>query len=729
MHYGVGSVAIALIVSVYMFGLGIGSLLGGYLSETVNKRVLLYFVIEALLGLFGIASLSFLDFLGTYTAGTNYLISLGCIVCFLSFPTLLMGITLPLVTKIFNRMIGNFFNSISFLYFINTLGAATGSLFGSYIAITFTGLDGAIYFAVVINFILALLITLLSKTGIESSNKLVFPSASKTGAGELGRLAYILVFITGFLAIGYEITWFRIIGVLVKSSPYSFSTMLFVYLAGIALGSYCMDKYLGTFRNINRSALFFRLQFLIGVYVIIIFSAFYYLSSHAPFGLLIKASFNQPVHPPLPSYILSGLFLFSSWKTFVHGCFALLDIVFWPGFFIFVPTLLMGASFPLIAHLSLMNINKEGETVGRVYFFNVLGNVCGGVATGFILLPVLGTERILLIFSLIGISFLICAGRDVLRNNTAVVAVCWIIGILFFPGPGALYKSIHVAPRQEYSTYLEEGIEGVVVTYASGDRIHNYINGVGHGVRPGYSYYVESIMAVAHVPRVKNALVIGYGTGSIVEALMQDADIESITIVEINSTLICNLQKIPLFRSMLADQRVKLVFDDGRRFLIRSKDTFDLILLDPLHTTTAYSNNLYSRQFFALTSAHLSDGGVLSVWMDEHNVMPRTIATVFAHVKMFSLGWSDSFCLASDRPLISAAEKEKRILEGFSRQDQQHIRSLRLTSVELLGNREHILQYTNPLINEDLKPVCEYYVRPYDRWKMKHAHIKNTQKN
>ncbi len=118
-------------------------------------------------------------------------------------------------------------------------------------------------------------------------------------AGEFGRWAYLCVFITGFLAIGYEIVWFRVIGVLVKSSPYSFSSMLFMYLAGIALGSYAMEKYIRQRQRINKRALFFRVQFLIGVYVIVTFIAYYYLTLHTPLGKLTARSFGAPLHPPL----------------------------------------------------------------------------------------------------------------------------------------------------------------------------------------------------------------------------------------------------------------------------------------------------------------------------------------------------------------------------------------------------------------------------------------------
>ena len=157
-YYGVGSISITLIVSVYMFGLGLGALLGGFLAERVKARITLYFLVELLLGIFGLASLPFLDVLGRYTAGSSYIVSFCFMFLFLCIPTVLMGITLPLLTKIYNRLVQNFLASISILYFINTLGAALGAVIASYGVISFFGLDTGIYVAAAINFVLAIFI-------------------------------------------------------------------------------------------------------------------------------------------------------------------------------------------------------------------------------------------------------------------------------------------------------------------------------------------------------------------------------------------------------------------------------------------------------------------------------------------------------------------------------------------------------------------------------------------
>jgi spermidine synthase len=74
---------------------------------------------------------------------------------------------------------------------------------------------------------------------------------------------------------------------------------------------------------------------------------------------------------------------------------------------------------------------------------------------------------------------------------------------------------------------------------------------------------------------------------------------------------------------LLNDPRIETVYDDARRFLLRTRDKYDVIYMDPLRSTTAYSNNLYSREFFELAKARLNPNGVIMVWADEHHVVPN----------------------------------------------------------------------------------------------------------
>jgi len=704
-HYGVGTVSITLIVSVYMFGMGIGSLFGGFLAERIKNKILLYFIVELLIGFFGLVSLSFLDFLGRYTAGSSYILSFFYMFLFLSLPTLLMGITLPLLTKIFNNLIHDFLRTVSILYFLNTLGAAAGAVFASYAVISFFGLDTAVYFAVIINFLLAVLIFLAK----------YYPEvAPRQGAGHeplqdnregiFGRIAYLLVFVTGFLAIGYEIAWFRVIGILVKASPYAFSSILSVYLLGIAVGSLFMGRYLERHKNLNRKNIFFLIQFSIGIYVILIFAGYYYLTKYTPLGLFTRISFSNILHPRflMPS--------FESLSSFLRDMYTIFDVFLWPAVFVFVPTVLMGASFPLISLLALSRRDREGSTVGTVYFFNITGNVLGGIVTGFLLLPYLGTEITLLLFSLVGIIFAIFVSGPPVGGlqpavKTAVVLITAAASIILFPGKGRLYETMHTSPGRDFETYFEEGVDGTIMTYKKDETVKNYINGRAHGGRPGYWFYYEAIEAAAFAPKMENVLLIGYGTGSIAEAVLKVDEVRKVTLVELNRTLIRNLKKIPLFREMLSDKKIDLIIDDGRRFLLRTGRKYDLILIDPLLTTTSYSNNLYSRQFFLLAKKHLNRGGILMVYTEEHRVMPKTLLSVFERVRMY-----DFFLLASDVPFKRNPERSEKLIARFPPEVRARLAE-RYGPDTFLGDQEYIRKISGSYpINQDWKPVCEYYL-------------------
>lgn len=703
LHYGVGAVTMTLIVSIYMFGLGLGALLGGYFAERVQRKILLYFLIELLIGIFGLISLPFLQFLGEQTAGSSYTLVAFYVFLFLSVPTLLMGATLPLLTKIFNAFVQNFLNSISFLYFINTLGAAFGALVTSYVVISFFGLDTGIYVAVAINFILAVLIYSVNrKEGSVSSHREsqkrpeeLVPSKFHPG------FAYAIAFVTGFLAIGYEIVWFRVVGVLVKASPYVFSSVLAVYLLGVALGSFLMNRLVSR-KNVNRRTLFFGVQFCLGAFVLCVFLGYYYLTLHTPLARLTEVSFEKLVHPlpRVPSLV--------SLQDFLSDLYHILDIFFWSGLFVLVPTIFMGASFPLISSLALNRPDREGATIGRVYFFNVSGNVAGGFFTGFFLLPLFSSEIVVTAFICIGLAFGFLSWqsphrwlRPNYRYGAALVLI--LLALFLMPGPGRLYECIHKNPGQDYTTYLEEDVDGIVITYKKGENLINYINGIKHGWRPLYSYHFQTGEAIFYSKKVEKVLVIGYGNGTISEIALKMPQLKKLTVVEINHALIKNLKKIQFYQEMFADERFHLVIDDGRRFLLQNKEKFDLILIDPLRARTAFSNNLYSDYFFSLLAEHMTDDAVLKVWMDEFKVMPKTIASVFPHVRQYSF-----FCLASKSPFQINPEMRESLLSRYSPAEKAGWQEYHGS---YLGDEIYVREQTKGYpINEEWKPVCEYYL-------------------
>jgi predicted membrane-bound spermidine synthase len=701
-----------------MFGLGVGGLVGGLLAERVKSRMTVFFVVQVAIGCFAVASILLLDRIGERTAGAGYVTSFAVMSLYLILPTFLMGITLPLLVKIVNGLAHDFIQTVSLLYFVNTIGAAVGALFGSYVLISLYGLDTAVYVGAAINICLGLIVFVMRHVPERLGRLERTPTELAADQSYLGRIAYLLVFVTGFVAIGYEIVWFRVIGVLVKASSYAFSSVLCIYLAGIAVGSFAMGRYLHKHRVRSRRQLYFKMQFFIGLTAMALFAGYYYLTRYTGFGLYTEVSFECSVHPPLQS---SG--------SMLRDLFCSMDIFLWPMFFVLVPTGLMGASFPLVSSLALPRKDAEGRTVGLVFFFTIAGNVAGAVVTAFVLLGLLGTERTMLLFGSVGILFGLLVTRMRARDmgileRVMMVVVLLAAGVLFMPAKCQLYELIHASPGEQFTTYLAEGTDGVVVTYEYGENVANYINGLAHGMRPQPLFSYETVEAASYAPSAEDVLVIGFGTGAVTEVILKADGVRSVTVVEISRTLMQNLQKVTVIAEILSDERVDLVIEDGRRFLLRTDEKFDLILTDPMRATTSHSNNLYSRDFYEIAKQRLNPGGVVMVGIYEtdeaiNRVMRKTVASAFQYVRAYRF-----FCLASDEPFEQDSERKQQLISEFPPALQKMLSSdAMLDPAETggggqgqprpvyLGDQDYIRDYAADYpINRDTKPVCEYYI-------------------
>jgi predicted membrane-bound spermidine synthase len=439
--------------------------------------------------------------------------------------------------------------------------------------------------------------------------------------------------------------------------------------------------------------------------VVAIFIGYYYMTRYTFLSALTQASFAVDLHPffKIPN--------FHSIKGFLKDSYLLVDVFFWPMVFVLIPTILMGASFPLISFLALSRQNKEGKTVGTVYFFNTSGNVLGGIVTGFLLLPYIGTELTLLGFSLTGLFLGLFVsrfgGKQILFiKRISLVIILSLFSIFLFPKDGQLYDTMHIAPGNDYESFFEEGRDGTIMTYQYQEEVWNYINGLTHGGRPSPGTYYHVIDAMSYVPKIENVLIIGYGTGSTTETVLKNKDIKKVTLVELNKTLIKNLKKLPVFDEMLNDNRLNIIIDDGRRFLLQSNEKYDLICIDALRLTTSYSNNLYSRQFFVLINQHLTGRGIFMVATRKNSVVLNTVLSVFEHVQSNS-----GVSVASNMPFDKNMERRRRMFESYFPAYKEDI--LRIDSERsryIIDTKEIEKRTIDYPINEDWKPITEYFI-------------------
>ena len=122
---------------------------------------------------------------------------------------------------------------------------------------------------------------------------------------------------------------------------------------------------------------------------------------------------------------------------------------------------------------------------------------------------------------------------------------------------------------------------------------------------------------LAVLPRVRSALVIGYGLGNTAKALTDSSDPETIDVVDVSPDILAMAPVVfPNPRDQpLADPRVQVHVEDGRYFLQATDCRFDLITGEPPPHHLAGVVNLYSREYFQLLRSRLTPGGAVTYWL------------------------------------------------------------------------------------------------------------------
>lgn len=155
--YGSNVESVAMVVAAFLCGLGVGSLVGGWLSERLRISLVVVFgLAELCIGGYGLLSLSMFELVGSWTVGVGTLMT-GVLAFTLVFiPTMLMGSTLPLLLAHQVRHSGDVGLSVSGLYFVNTLGAAIGAFVAARWVLGTCGLSGSVRLAALLNLCAAL---------------------------------------------------------------------------------------------------------------------------------------------------------------------------------------------------------------------------------------------------------------------------------------------------------------------------------------------------------------------------------------------------------------------------------------------------------------------------------------------------------------------------------------------------------------------------------------------
>ncbi len=630
----------AVVLAIFMAGLGTGALLAGRRAASLRRPLRVYAAVEAAaagLAILSIPLIASSENLRTAAAQllgslqTGLWIQLLGLSLFLFVPATLMGASIPLVIEAVERRrpdANRAARMISALYAINTLGAAIGCLVAGFVTVEALGLLRTTCLGALLAMAAALVAVALERperAGDDSESRPLQPLPSVAAGFSSGpslSLWWPAAALAGFIGLAIEVVWTRLISLVVLNTVYAFTQVLASVLLGIALGAgisvfairraaRTRDPVAFLTRSAGSAALFAALLFVLIPSVIVAIAGASELQLDLASGLSLRGN-------------------------------ALLVLLLSP------PAALVAALLPIFVAIAgeAATAAHGSQRFAFLYAANTAGSVAGSIIAGFVLLPRLGSAgaNALLVALTLGLSFWLLRRASVpLRMQLlwSGAAAAGFVLALSLDLPRAVYEA-----RLEEGTEIldfREGVESdVMVTQDGQNRRRIWINsswvaGTGGGHR-----------SLGHIPALlveapKKALGIALGTGQTFAAVYAHG-VEELHCVELDAGVIeLSTRWFAEANGRLFERpNVKLHRDDGRAFLRSTDHRFDLIVLEPLQAWTAGTSNLYSREFYRDAKRALAPGGVVAQWIPfygqdvaETKAMVRAAREVFPEASLW----------------------------------------------------------------------------------------------
>jgi len=720
--------AAATVMTAFMLGLAVGSQLAAVLAPRIRRPLRLFGLVVIAIGVYACSVPWLLGLLRTLygsifaAVGGNTLlltaVRFGMATLFLLLPTVLMGMTLPLLAKGLLHRTERFGGGLGVLYGLNTLGAVLGVLMSAFLLLPRLGLARTNTLAVIVSVLSGAIAVALSY-GVPGREKEDASSAMAPPARDaLGRhgLFLWLAAVSGFLALGFEVVWFRALILVFGSTTYSFAAMLSVFLLGIALGAACLS-WLGD-RVRNHEALFALAQLLVGIYTLVSLSWF---SGMQEFVLVQLARYGMHWHVLLAAKFLVTLT------------------------FLLVPTLLFGMALPLVAAAVRRLGASAAGAVGRVYATNTVGAAAGAFILGFILLPWIGIFRCLILLAVgaVLLAALTALLTQTRRRAVAMAAIGAVVcaGVMVAVTPRWDEKAMAAGPYfspwgyirdgkvalrsrlvSERLLFYEEGVTATVsTTLAADEQMFFSMDGKVEADTSPRSMVLQRLMG--HLPMLfhcnpRRAVNIGLGAGVTLGAL-GCYPLEHFEVVEIEPT-VKHVARLWGDRNHNVIDREDLVvtINDGRNHMLASREVYDVITSDPFEPVMTGAASLYTVEHFEACRKRLAPGGIMAQYLPLYELSSRDCLTIlrsFVHAFPESLlfftgfdtvlvGFRDGIRLDPHalraRMEIPAA---RAALEEIGFRDHAAILGLMVTDM----SRDKTLAGPGPL-NTDDRPVIEF---------------------
>jgi spermidine synthase len=629
----VGSSALSLgvILGTFMGGMCIGSI---WLSKVISRRqhpLRVYAMLEGGIAVLGLLEWALLPHVSGFYSTISlpgmaglFMRAIFCVIALLP-PTLLMGATLPAIAR-WVETTPRGMSWLGFFYGGNIVGAVTGCLLAGFYLLRVHGLGYATLVAVIINLAVAGAALALSRVAAyeapaDADDVSVDPDEKANTRANWP--IYAAAALSGMSALSAEVVWTRILSLTLGGTVYTFSLILAAFLFGLGIGS-SFGSAIARDRITARRALVW-CQFLI---ILGVAWAGYALTRQLPYW---------PINPGLAS---SPSFTFQ------------IDMV--RALWVVLPSaVLWGASFPLA--LAAAGAEKDsGKLVGRMYAANTVGSILGSSIMALAFIQFFGTvraQRFIIVLAALSTLVLVlplvrnAAGKiELAPRHFAAAAATILVAILaatsIAPIPPLLAAYGRWMPlRMENANDIvavREGQQATVAISRLSNGVLNYHN-AGKVQASSEPQDMRLQRMLGHLttllpPKADNVLVIGFGAGVTAGAVSIDPAVKTQTIAEIEKV-------VPQTASewfgehnfnVKNNPKVTVRIDDGRHFLLTTKQKFDAITSDPLDPWVKGAAALYTEEFWSLAKSKLNPGGVVTVFVQLYESSPEAVKSEVA---------------------------------------------------------------------------------------------------
>ena len=718
--FGNTSQAVSTILTGFFGGLAIGGFFGGRLADRVARPLRMYGLLELILVVIVVLTpLSFRligeVYRGVYPALATAPIALALVrfllaILALAPATVLMGATLPTLTRFLSTGSAGIGRAFQQLYAANTIGAILGTFIAGFVLIEVLGLTGALLVGALCSGTAGLVALALDRrvgppivTQAEPESAPVTNVSTVPTPPDRWRLAMALAFVSGLTSLGYQVVWNRLLGSGTGSSTYVFTIILVLFLIGIAVGAIL----LGVIRP--------RIRSVVGLIAV----AQLLTAALVTLGAAVLASPTDP-------------FINGASATFAT---ALRDFASSTAFVVLPPTIIMGLTFPATAALLGDETGSEGTASGSLLAINTTGAIVATFVLPFFVIPLIGSPATLALLAIVNVAvgaYLFTRARSVrpsFRTAGTVVAAGLGIVIVVALVRGAAFANpttrLIESKKGQVFASTEDEIAPVVAGRLSYPQL--WVNGTSMTLIT-VDTKLMPVLPLMLRPDAKRGLVIAFGMGSAFRTALEAG---------VKTDAVELVPSVPgMFHwfyddadQVLANPEGKVIVADGRNHVELTGETYDFVVVDPPPPIeSAGVSVISSLEFYQAAKKRLSADGVMVQWvpygqtLDEFLAHVRTFEDVFPNVRVIAGAGGYGFYMIGsdgsvdlDPALMAAALERPGLLEDINSAPDSKGRSVDDWVQTLQGNtwaagdQLRAAVGDGPLITDD-RPLPEYFL-------------------